>query len=166
MTFKFHQNIRNLAAYRGISLGMNNGTATSVSIYSGVQPSAATITSNWASNGYNSNYLIHYPTGAIWTQQNGSTVGSGGMLLMTGIPAATVAANTGTATWAIIWGQVVASGTAAGQIGSSTLPAASFIVVPCSDTLGNGAIRFLTTTIASGTSYSISDSTINVGFTG
>lgn len=128
----------------------------SVTLYGGVQPSAETITNNWTS--YNSNFLVHilnvfgqYPYIENPAQPQGIAFYSSGTA---------TAANSGTATWAIMWptnpDQTAISG--------GTLPSTLFMVVPVTDLTSNGAIRLTSTSIVSSNSYSVTD--INILFSG
>jgi hypothetical protein len=167
----FSSSIATLLCGAGILKGMGytdssfssskNPTATvAVTVYSGVQPSAATITSSWAS--YNTTFLFHQP-GVTFTQPTWSSATLGGQLPMTASPTAVTAANSGTASWAIIWCNNVAAGTGAGQISNGTIPNASFIVGGVTLATGNGLISVTDTNIVSGTSVSVLGA--NLGFT-
>lgn len=130
MALSYHGNIRNLYMGRGIGAGFS--TTFAITIYSGSQPSAATITADWASyNQPNSIFLAHY-IGASWTQP------SYGLLLQLGLPASVAADKSGTASWAILW----ATNASLAQVQAGTIPTSAFMVVPCSDSVGQGVIRF------------------------
>lgn len=145
MALSFHPNIRNLYMGRGVAAVFSNPFA--ISIYSGVQPIAAQITSSWTLfNEPTSNFLAHY-VGASWSQP------SNGILLQLGLPPAVSPLKSGTASWAILW----ASNVSAVQTQGSTLPNASFMVVPCSHSIGQGVIRFTNPTLTAGVSTPILD---------
>lgn len=148
MTLAFHPNIRNLYLGRGIAAAFSN--PFSISVYSGIQPAAEFITSNWdLHNAGTSNFLVHY-TDASWSQP------SSGLLLQLNLPAAQVVLNDGTAAWAILWVSAVTLSAAQG----TTLPQASFLVVPCSDGVGQGVIRFADPELISGAPTAILDGSI------
>jgi hypothetical protein len=151
MTVQFHSNIRNLIVGRGLSLGFTSPCA--ISIFGGARPTAAQITSSWASyNTSNPNFLAHY-LGATWTNPNGGTV-----LTLTTIPAAVNALNTGTGVWAILWATNISGASVAG----STLPSTQFIVVDVSEFAGTGVIKFTSAEFTSGVSKAILLGNINV----
>jgi len=108
-----------------------------VTIYAGTPPTAADVASNWAL--YNSStpgFLAHY-TNMTWSQP-----GQGTLLQMTVAPTPVIPVNGGTASWAIIW-----AGQPSGpQLASATLPFSKFLVVGVSDAIGDGVIRFTSTT--------------------
>jgi hypothetical protein len=145
MALQFHPNLRNLFLGRGIAAAFTN--QFSITVYSGAQPTAAQVTSNWSLfNQDTSNFLVHY-TGAGWTQP------SNGLLLQLTLPAAQPVVRGGTASWAILWASEVTSL----QVQSTTLPSAVFIVVPCSSDVGQGVIRFANTALVEGASVAILD---------
>ena len=145
MALQFHPNIRNLYMGRGIAAAFSS--TFSISVFSGIQPPAAPIASNWpAYNEATSNFLVHY-TGAGWTQP------SNGILLQLTEPPAQVVTRSGTATWAILW----ATAASLAQVQSTTLPNASFMVVPCSNSTDQGVIRFVDPDLVGGTATSIID---------
>lgn len=149
----YSSSIRNLFIGRGI---LNNISAPhAISIYQGTQPTAAAITAAWAN--YNSpagGLLVHY-VGATWTQPNANAANGIYMQLST-LPAAATPLDTGTATWAIMWASNVSQATVLG----ATLPNISFIVVPVSNTVTNGVIRFTSTAISTGVAVAIVDGSI------
>jgi len=132
----------------------------SITIYGGTQPTAATIEANWAN--YNTSYLLHLPNFSI-QQPNAMTAGTGISIVNNGVPAVQPAANTGTATWAILWIANIAGGTATGQIGGATLPETKFIILPVSNLTQTYPVRFQNTSITSGVSYTIGDLNILAG---
>ena len=151
----YQGNIRNLFIGRGLQAGFTSPCA--ITIYGGVQPTAAAITSAWTSyNQPNANFLAHY-VGGSWTQP------SGGLLLqLTTLPPAVLADHTGTGTWAILWATNVSAVVAAG----ASLPNASFIVVPVSNSFGPGVVRFTDpTTFVAGVSKAVLDGSIGAFIT-
>lgn len=127
-----------LARAMGVSDNVLN-TSTSISIYSGVAPSPATIIADWPSyNTSSSNFLIHF------VPVNWSMVGYGNLILMSGAPPAVTPLHDGTATWAIIWGSSLGADSLAG----STIPIDHFLTVNVSDASGDGIVRLASTTVA------------------
>lgn len=111
-------------------------------VYSGVQPTAQTVASDWASyKSTNSICLAHY-NGANSTVALNFSYNDGTNSYYFTNPLSTVtvnALNTGTASWAIIW----IYGTYPIDVSLSSIPANSkFIVVPVTDTSGIGVIRY------------------------
>jgi hypothetical protein len=148
MALIYSSSVSGLVIYQGLQ-SVIHGTAGAVgmSVYSGTQPTAAQVTSNWSTyNSSSSNFLLHY-TGAVWSQPVGS------QLQLTTIPASATSAQTATATWCIIWAAAVT----AVNVASTTLPNTSFIVVSCTDNMNNGVIRFTNTSFTSGQSVTILD---------
>lgn len=153
MALLFNSNIRNLMIGRGLMNGFSYISPNfqgSISVYAGTQPTAAQITSSWATYASTSaNFLLHY-TGQVWGQP------SYGTLLQLYPQGNTVASNTGIATWCILWSSNVTSA----QVAASTLPSTAFIVGPVSDTVGQGIVRFTSTSITSGATITITDGSI------
>jgi hypothetical protein len=148
MTTLFSPSIRNLMAGRGLQVGF--AATSAISVYSGVQPTAAQITANWSQYAStNPTFLAHY-VGAAWTQPGV------GILLQLTVPPAANAINTGTASWCIVWSTNVLAAT----VGLSTLPSTSFIVGPVSDSVGPGIVRYAFTGFVSGLSTTILDGSI------
>lgn len=169
MALLFSPSISNMFVFRGILGAVTGITITGASftnqptvtlaltIYSGVQPSAATITSSWAS--YNTSYLFHQP-GVNYIQPLINQLPAGGFITRSNNPTAVTATNSGTASWAIVWCNNVLAGTGAGQIGNATIPNANFIVGPVTLGNGNGIITMSNLTVTSGVSTTILDSNI------
>ena len=153
MAIQFAQTMRNLFIGRGILAALSS--PCSISVYSGTsQGQSSIIAANWPSwASSNSNFLGHF-TGAVWTQPN-----SGILLQLNSVPGQ-AALHSGTAGFAIIWSTEVTLTDVAG----STLPNASFIVVPCSNSVGNGVIRFDDTTFTAGVTKVILDGSIGATF--
>ena len=72
------------------------------------------------------------------------------------VAAAAVAAQTGDASWAIVWMTNISQV----QCDGSTLPHVAFAVVPCSSIGGNGVVRFENVTFTSGVAKAIAEATI------
>jgi hypothetical protein len=126
-------------------------------IFSGTQPTAAQITSSWAT--YSANYLCHW-TDVAWQTPIDTNVLDAAQLLSANIPTARAAFRTGTASWAILWNYTPNVSEAAVQ--GASLPSTAFWVVPVTDNAGNGVLKLTTTSIVSGTSYQPNDITIRV----
>jgi len=160
MTVIYQQNIRNMYLAAGIMTNLtNNGdpstvVAASITLYGGVQPLASAIEGDWTS--YNASYLLHLPSFSI-QQPNANLTETGIVIVNFGLPTEQLAANTGTATWAILWLANIAGGTADGQIGGGTLPATKFIILPVSDLTDSYPVRLSNTSLTAGDSYSIGD---------
>ena len=154
MTIQFTPSIAYQVTYQGLFISLGGGNRVAISIYSGSVPSAATVAASWSSyNSSNSNFLIHYSgisTGGIWTVPTSGS-GPGTLCQLTTLPTAQTAINSGTASWAIVWCSNVLT------VSGTTLPAANFFVVSVSNSTGSGVIRFSSTSITSGTSYTIQD---------
>jgi hypothetical protein len=135
---------------------------TSITVYSGVQPTAAQIIANWSAyNNTNSNFLAHY-SGVHW----GVDPGNANAVILTGTTNPATPINTGVATWAILWCQMDLTPT---QLSASTIPTgqftgSSFFVAPVTDTTGTGIIRYLNTTLTAGTPAPINDAGILINF--
>lgn len=128
MTIQIHSNINNLLVNAVKSL---LGTHA-ITVYSGSQPTPATVISSWASyNSTNVVFLAHYES-AIWTMPS-----EGNLIQLTTVPAAVAASHTGSASWAILW----CANTALGSMGS-TIPINRFMIVPVTLSGGTGTIRF------------------------
>lgn len=132
----------------------------SITIYGGTQPAASAIEADWVN--YNTSYLLHLPNFSI-VQPNATQSAIGISIINNGLPAVQAAANTGTATWAILWIANVAGGTADGQIGGATLPSTRFLVLPVSDLTQTYPVRLQNTSMTSGVSYTIGDLNLLAG---
>lgn len=120
------------------------------SIYAGTAPLASDITASWVTyNSTTANYLAYF-NNVVWNQTNQ-------LLQMTTAPTAVNVLNTGTASWAIIWG----GQPTIAQLSSTTLPLANFLVVSVSDATGDGVIRFTTTAFTAGASKAMLDASMS-----
>jgi hypothetical protein len=120
---------------------------TSITIYSGAQPTAQTIEANWIN--YNqdaASCLAHYSTGPTWLYNEGTNTY---YFTNTSNTITTNALRSGTAAWAIIW---MATGV---LITSTTEPPASskFIVVPVTNNSGIGVIRYTSISTTQGQAF-------------
>lgn len=139
---------------RGIKGIMTSSSA--ITVYKGTQPLAADITSTWTNyNSASTDYLAHY-VGGLWTQQPTND----NLLGLATVPAAVTAAQSGDASWAIVWMTNITQV----QCDDSTLPHAAFMVVPCSIIAGAGVIRFEDVAYTSGVAKAISEGTIETSF--
>lgn len=151
MAIQFYPNIRNLLIGRGI-LASGITAASGITVYSGTQPTAPTILANWAAyNSANSSFLCHF-TGAVWIQPLYGLYASIGTF-----PVATVATNSGSAAWCIIW----TTNPLLSAMGTATIPTTSFIVGPVTTLAGTGIVRFSPdVTMTSGVASTIADGLI------
>lgn len=147
MAITFHSNIKNLLLGRGVV----NGLSGAISIYSGTQPSATTILSNWtAYNSDSATFLAHY-SGAVWAVVSQNTQS---MVSLTTLPTASDTVHSGTGTWCILW----STNPLLGAMSAAIIPTTSFIIAPVSITPGIGTVRFdANTTFVAGTSKIIVD---------
>lgn len=160
MTIKFHDNIRYLALGRGLNGGQSGDTpvwTTAVTVYSGTQPTAATIASNFVPyRSVSTDFLIHFPS-VGWTQPL-----NGPALAITTFPGLTAASHTGTGSWAIIWSG--ASVPLASMNGA--IPNSLFLVVPVSILTGTGVVKFdPSLDFVAATTYNISQGAITASST-
>lgn len=171
MALIYSPSISNCFMLRGIMGAMSGVSLTStfyqpqpnptvaITVYSGTQPSAASITASWAS--YNTNYLFHQP-GVSYIMPNFQTAGAGAFLSRNNSPTAVTATNTGTASWCIIWCSNVAAGIGTGQISSSTIPNVNFIVGPVTLSTSTGLVTLTSLSVNGGTTATILDSTLTL----
>lgn len=128
------------STYGPFTLGMT--------IYSGVAPTAASVAASWATyNTSTPDYLLTF-TNAAWSQPS-----FGPLLSISTYPTAQTPVNTSTASWAIIWAGVPTPL----QLSSTTLPMANFLIVGVSDSIGDGIIRFASTSFVTGSPVSVFD---------
>ena len=119
---------------------------TSITIYSGSQPTAQVIEADWTSYNQSANIcLAHYSSGPDWLWNDLTRTY---YFTNTSNTITTNALRSGTAAWAIIWdGNSV-------NINTEILPnAGRFIVVPLSLTNSNGIIRYTNLTTTSGQAF-------------
>lgn len=126
----------------------NNTPFCSISVYSGVQPSAATIISGWASTYFNTHLAFW---SAVRLGQPNDATSDGIQLTLTTATSAVTANASGTATWAVLWPSRPTSLT-------STIPSNAFMVLPAGiTTTTSNVVQFENPTFVSGTSgYRIS----------
>lgn len=129
-------------------------------VYSGVQPTAATVASEWVNyKSSNSNCLAHYSSGITFTYNAGTLTY---YFTNVGNSITATALNSGTAAWAILW---VSGAVTDLQLSLSALPQSRFVVVPVTDTSGIGIIRYTSLAATQGASFAPYDggwSQINV----
>jgi hypothetical protein len=142
MAVIFHKNLRNLMIRSGI---WSPGAYTyAITVYGGVQPSAATVSSGWSTTYYNT-YLGHW-TSVPLTQPNEDVVDAGIQLTLSTVTSTITANASGTATWAIMWPNNPSTLT-------STIPNQQFIIVPAGiRTTTKNVVQFTDPTFVSGTS--------------
>lgn len=163
MSVTFNRNLEYAAIGLGLNsntgyggyVGLSNGNSSAITIYSGTQPTAATILSSWASyNSGNASFLAHY-TGAQWTQ---ALSGTANFTSITTFPGAVSASHSGTATWGIIW----PTNPALSGMASGTIPSDYFLVCNVSTLPGTGIIKFdPNLTFTQGASKAIADGAIS-----
>lgn len=170
MAIQYASPIKNLFMGAGISkciLGLADylfifnptySASRAITLYSGIQPTADTIVSNWSS--YNTNYLVHWVNIPLYHYNPESATP---IFTNAALPAPVTSTNPGTASWAIVWAGNPAAGTGAGQIGNATIPTTGLMVVPVTDVFGNGVIKMSSTTILAATSYMFLDFTLYSG---
>lgn len=160
MAIIFYRSIRHVFLHMGI---IRSGTGASssltrstfaITVYSGAQPSAADITSTWTN--YNTTFLAHWQGVVLDQPAAGGTIDSLQYLSLYTATGSSTAANSGTASWAIMWPTNPTQATISG----TSLPSTSFIVLPVSLITGSGMVRFNSLTFTSGSSYVIDDVTI------
>jgi hypothetical protein len=160
MALIYHTNLKNLFAGSMLrALGGEIPRSNSLgpygigmTIYSGTPPATADIVAaSWATyNSTTSNYLAHF-VNAEW-----SMPAYGPMLSISTYPAPVTPINNGTATWAILW----AGRPSALQLSSNTLPYTNFLTVSVSDPIGDGVLRFLSTSFTTSATVSVQDGTM------
>jgi len=133
------------APYSG-SVSDRTSPMRAMTIYSGAQPTAQTVESNWtAYKSSNTICLAHY-NNMVSFQYNAPTR----TYYFTNTTSAitTNALRSGTASWAIIWMATTA------DVSLNSIPASGkFVIVPVSDTTGVGAIRYTDTTATLGSPF-------------
>lgn len=155
---QWHSNISKLMLGRGLlwNTGINGWSSSlggihasqSITVFSGSQPTGASVVANWAST-YANNYLAHF-NGTSFVQQP-----DGNSLQLTVFPSSTPI-NSGTAAWAIIWDTAVNDTAVQG----ASLPSTNFLIVPVSNQTSNGIIRFQNTALVAGTPVIIADGSL------
>lgn len=148
MALLYHPNMSQLVANRGFGLGLSSA----FTVFTGAQPTPADVIANWTS--YNTQFLVHH-TGAAWIHPLSNTTT---FLSLGTIPPLTVAANSGVATWAILWASAVTQV----SLANATIPNTYFVLVPVSEQAGTGVVRYVSTTFVAGNSYQPLDGTISI----
>jgi hypothetical protein len=131
----------------GVGSTVRTFNTTSITIYSGAQPTAQTVESNFVN--YNQNAAIclaHYSTGPTWSYNDGTKTY---YFTNTSNTITTNALRSGTASWAIIWKATGVSITSTGD------PPAlgKFIVVPVTTASGVGGLRYNSLTTTTGQAF-------------
>jgi len=161
MTILFSSSLVNLVAQRGLleTFGLGGGfgttsTNTSISIYSGAQPLASDVVTGWSPyTSASPDFLLHFMN-ARW----GRPTSTSPFISLGVFPGPATAVHDGAGTWAIIWTSAITAANVAG----ATLPSGTFIVVPVSDLVGNGVIKFNPNAFTTGTPYSIAEGVLGV----
>jgi hypothetical protein len=164
MTIKFYIGFQNLT----LGCGIMTATTTrhdsgiyvydvniklpvyAVTVFSGTQPGAIDLISDWSGSNYNSQYLCHWPA-VVLDQPNEMSIGQGTEIVLYDVITPATAANTGTASWAVLWPSVPDES----SIQASSIPSTKFIIGSASDLDGNGIVKFFDTNLTQGTTYTI-----------
>lgn len=148
MSLIYNSSVRSLITSPGILSGFSSPSMT---MYSGAQPTPATLISSWSSYNYNSsNFLWHAQTGLTLAVTGGVSI------YASAIPSA-VPVRSGTASWAVVWSGAVSTGT----MTTSSIPNSNFMICPVSLSTSNGVVRLTSTTLSAGTTATLAD----LGFT-
>lgn len=161
MTVKYGWQFTNLFLYSALwneNIGGAGGSwRIYLTVFPGVQPSAASIISSWST--YSAQYLAHFTyASAGWTVYNQDTEGTA--YLATTQSPTTTAYRTGTATWGIIWTNQ--NGPSEATVQGASLPGTSFIVAPVGDFTSNDVIRLQSTSIVATTTATLNSVVIDV----
>ena len=134
--------------YQVVSGNVDSSATSTVTVYSGTQPAASDIIANWANyTSAGATYLANF-TGIEWQLDPGNT--SACTIFQS---TAATPVNSGTATWAILWGQAYLADASLASGGA--IPTSTFIVVPVSDITGTGIIQFTSAALTAGTPVTI-----------
>lgn len=148
MALIYNSQLRTVAATYGVLGGFSS---PSITMYAGTQPTPTTLISSWSSYNYNtSNFLWHAQTGLTLAV-------TGGVSIYASATPSALPVRSGTAAWAVVWSGSVSTGT----MTTSSIPNSSFMICPISINTSNGVVRLASTTLATGTTATIS----NLGFT-
>lgn len=155
----FHQNTVQLARQTMITdtLGHPNipnpgSCSLRASLYAGEQPTANNVAANWAGYSSTNTDYLGYVEGTLLEVSTSS-------FTLQAVQSAT-ATRSGTATWAILWG----AGVSSGSMSSDTLPTSAFWVVPvCDVTTSTGVAVLLDTNLTSGQTFTLADVTLKLG---
>ena len=165
MAVIFQKNLRNtfLYCFNGAAMHGNyipanaaNGFLTALTIYGGMQPTAAQFYNGWYSPGYNNSMLLHFSDLTLY-QPNATVADTGVALINSGTPDPVAATNTGTAAWAVLWNQPYTLGTLQGTNAPQSYP--KWVIIPISTLSGTLPIR-MTSLSVGGSTYSIADFSI------
>jgi hypothetical protein len=164
MTIKFNQSMRNIVIGSGIMMSLTDierqvaGSSVNVdtitgkagiTIWNGSQPTPANIISNWTS--YNSSFLCHWQD-VVLIQSESYLAGIGASITLNSA-GSTMAINSSTASWGIIW----PSNPSQSQVSNTSITSTKFIVVSVSEIGLGGVIMLDDTSIITGNTYNISD---------
>lgn len=148
---------RGILVPMGMTTNASSNVTVSLTVYSGSQPSAATISNTWTD--YNLTYLFHM-RGVQYKLSSPSSNTNCGLLTNDNNPTSEAALNSGTAAWCIIWCSDVVSGTNPGELSDTTIPNSQFIVGPVTLYSGNGIVRLSNLSIVGSSQYTLVDSTV------
>lgn len=152
MALIYSTSMRNLMARRAILQGFSSPSLT---IYSGAQPTPATLISSWSSyNNTNSSLLYHAQSGLTLTLA-ASEISIYGSALP-----ATIPVRAGTAAWGVIWSGSVAYS----SMGTSTIPSTTFMICPVTASDSNGVVKLQSASMTTSTTATITSVGFSVGF--
>lgn len=157
---KIHYNITaNLmrSTFYAINHGIyyGGGPRQTCTIFGGTQPSADTFITDW--NTYKTQYLLHFQDYTIKQVNDSRSLPA--RMELNQLPPSAVAANTDTATWAVLWPNNVSSSSLSGSIINTY-----FAIVPVTNLAGNGVIRLSSANIINGNTYTLD--VFNIAYTG
>lgn len=152
MALIFSPSIRSAYAYQQFGVEFNLGASTKILIYSGPQPSSIEYQSVFGQKYHSSgtSCLAEFSTSG-WTR------GANSWSLID-FPAAVTPRLAGEATFAVLF--VYTQNTSTSSINSASL--VNYVIVPVSDTYGDGVIRFTSTNFTTSTAVSIVDGGFSV----
>ena len=150
MALIFSPSVRSAYAFQQFGNEFNLGTSTKIAIYSGPQPSGAEFYTNFSAKYHmtGTNFLAEL-VGSQWIRSNNS------WSIIT-FPAPVNSRLDGQATFAVLF-------PSSQSLANGGLPSnANYVIVPVSDTSGDGVIRFTSTNFTTSTSVSIVDGGFSV----
>jgi len=150
MALIFSPSVRSTYAFQQFGNEFNLGTATKIAIYSGPQPTSSEFLANFGTKYHTAGAnMLAEMLASQWIRGNNS------WSIIT-FPAAVNPRLDGQATFAVLFpqGQALTNG----SLGTNSL----FVIVPVSDTSGDGVIRFTSTNFTTSTAVSIVDGGFSV----
>ena len=141
----------------------SGGFGMAMTVHSGAQPTADNFITNWTSySSGNANFLAYY-SNLSWYHSNYAS--STGNLLQMGIPTAVTPTNNGVAAWAVLWSPKTGTTIPTlGDMAAGSIPTQLIVIVPVSDILGTGIIRFVNTTLSTSTAVAPFDGSFGVNW--